>query len=166
MQIYFHTPMHLNNMGFNLRTLEVMGFTEFYLYDEFEILKGSEDWKDNRQRKLRSFSSGAHKQVKWNFVEEPKEFLKNWSGRRLATIASHPNKVDLWDFEFKEDDLLVIGSESVGLGDDILECCTDFISIPQHGSTHSFNISVATGILLYEHRRQVASTGSATGLHV
>ena len=50
---------------------------------------------------------------------------------------------------------LVMGSEGKGLRRLVSEGCDGFISIPTGGHIDSLNVSVATGILLYEARRQI-----------
>lgn len=49
---------------------------------------------------------------------------------------------------------LVMGSEGHGLSRLVSEGCDGYVSIPIKGHVDSLNVSVATGILLYEIRRQ------------
>lgn len=49
---------------------------------------------------------------------------------------------------------LVMGEEHRGLGQKIAELCDDLVSLPMHGTVSSLNVSVATGICLYEIVRQ------------
>jgi 23S rRNA (guanosine2251-2'-O)-methyltransferase len=49
---------------------------------------------------------------------------------------------------------LVMGSEHTGLGKRIESLCDELISLPMQGSVSSLNVSVATGIFLYEINRQ------------
>ncbi|PPI87815.1 23S rRNA (guanosine(2251)-2'-O)-methyltransferase RlmB [Candidatus Pantoea edessiphila] len=49
---------------------------------------------------------------------------------------------------------LVMGSESTGIRYLTRKCCDELISIPMHGIIPSLNISVATGICLFEILRQ------------
>lgn len=51
---------------------------------------------------------------------------------------------------------LVMGSEGSGMSRLVQEKCDNLISIPMKGHVDSLNVSVATGILLYECRRQQA----------
>ncbi|MCX7697393.1 MAG: RNA methyltransferase [Bacteroidales bacterium] len=53
-------------------------------------------------------------------------------------------------FSFRSPELiLVIGNEMFGLSEDILDLCDYFIEIPQFGTKHSLNVSVAFGIVAY-----------------
>lgn len=49
---------------------------------------------------------------------------------------------------------IVIGSEGRGTGKLTLKICDGIVTIPQYGKINSLNASVATGIVLYEVRRQ------------
>lgn len=45
---------------------------------------------------------------------------------------------------------LILGNEISGIDDTVLEHCDDAIDIPMFGIKHSLNVSVATGIVVYE----------------
>ncbi len=49
---------------------------------------------------------------------------------------------------------LIVGEEGGGLSSKLRERCRAVVSIPLSGALESLNVSVATGILLYEKRRQ------------
>ena len=49
---------------------------------------------------------------------------------------------------------LVVGSEGSGVSRLVKEKCDFIVSIPMKGKIDSLNVSVATGILLYEINRQ------------
>ncbi|MEK9174257.1 MAG: TrmH family RNA methyltransferase, partial [Patescibacteria group bacterium] len=45
---------------------------------------------------------------------------------------------------------LIVGNEVEGINEVILAQCDAILEIPMHGSKNSLNVSVATGIALYE----------------
>ena len=49
---------------------------------------------------------------------------------------------------------LILGSEGEGINPEILKLCDETVKIPVYGEIESLNVSVATGILLYEIIRQ------------
>ena len=53
---------------------------------------------------------------------------------------------------------IVMGSEQKGISTGVLKQLTDRVSIPQLGQISSLNVSVATGIMLYEVVRQQGAT--------
>ena len=49
---------------------------------------------------------------------------------------------------------VVMGAEDTGIPVEHLRLCDDWVSIPQYGNIESLNVSVATGVILYEAVRQ------------
>ena len=49
--------------------------------------------------------------------------------------------------------ILLMGNEQQGLPDDLAEACDRLVLIPQAGRADSLNLSVATGVMLFEIRR-------------
>jgi 23S rRNA (guanosine2251-2'-O)-methyltransferase len=61
----------------------------------------------------------------------------------------------LWpEADFAGNAALVVGSEDKGLRALTVKCCDQLVRIPMSGAVASLNVSVATGILLFEARRQ------------
>lgn len=56
--------------------------------------------------------------------------------------------------DYRESTVLVVGGEAKGLRRLTAEMCDQIVSIPMYGSVPSLNVAVATGILLYEAKRQ------------
>lgn len=50
--------------------------------------------------------------------------------------------------------VFVYGEEKAGIPQEILDSADYVLSIPQFGSVRSLNVSVASGIIMYEYRRQ------------
>ncbi len=51
--------------------------------------------------------------------------------------------------------MLLMGNEQQGLPQDLADACDRLVLIPQAGRADSLNLSVATGVMLYEARRSV-----------
>jgi len=59
------------------------------------------------------------------------------------------------NFSFPSPELvLVLGNEMFGLSDDILPLCDFFLEIPQFGTKHSLNVSVAFGMVIFAYYHQ------------
>ena len=58
------------------------------------------------------------------------------------------------DIDFTEPCAIVMGSEEKGIFPALLKICDEKIKIPMAGGFESFNVSVATGIILYETMKQ------------
>ena len=59
-------------------------------------------------------------------------------------------KSSLYNFEYQNPVALVMGAEGDGLRRLTMEQCDHLIKLPMHGSVESLNVSVATGVCLYE----------------
>jgi 23S rRNA (guanosine2251-2'-O)-methyltransferase len=61
---------------------------------------------------------------------------------------------NLYDSNFKEPCAIVMGSEEKGIYPALLKICDEKFKIPMKGDFESLNVSVATGMILYEVMRQ------------
>jgi len=80
------------------------------------------------------------------------DFLKMSGIQIYASSLNAKNPIHQLDFTGPA--ALVIGSEGNGVSPKILSMVDEHFIIPQKGTTDSFNVSVATGICLYEVMRQ------------
>jgi TrmH family RNA methyltransferase len=63
---------------------------------------------------------------------------------------------DVGSYSFPPSGVLVLGSESHGVSQELQKLATERLSIPAYGATHpeSLNVALAGGICLYEYRKQ------------
>jgi len=81
-------------------------------------------------------------------IEELKE-MGVWT---VGLDAAAPDAYDTVDF--KQPTALVVGAEGTGLRRLVRETCDRLVSIPMTGQVSSLNVSVATGVVLFEAARQ------------
>ncbi|MDJ0905487.1 MAG: 23S rRNA (guanosine(2251)-2'-O)-methyltransferase RlmB [Woeseiaceae bacterium] len=79
-------------------------------------------------------------------------WLKDYGVTILGT--SDRGSQTLYEADLDRPLALVMGSEHTGLGKRLEGICDALISLPMQGSVPSLNVSVATGIFLYEINRQ------------
>ena len=68
--------------------------------------------------------------------------------------TSDKGEVSLYDTDLNRPLALIMGREETGLGSRIQGLCDALVSLPMYGAVSSLNVSVATGICLYEATRQ------------
>lgn len=82
-----------------------------------------------------------------------------WLGDYGVRAVGTSDKADsgLYDADLGGSLVLVMGREHTGLSKSIASRCDTLVSLPMHGVVSSLNVSVATGICLYEIGRQRAA---------
>jgi len=80
----------------------------------------------------------------------------NWcQKRKIETVcADVDSEVSFTGIDWKEALALIVGPESTGLSPVEIESADNCVRIPMKGAVESLNVSVATGILLFEAARQ------------
>ncbi len=74
-------------------------------------------------------------------------------GYRIVATTPHTNDVALDNFDLEKGKIaLLFGSEQPGLSNLAMDNADEFLKIPMHGFTESFNISVSASIILHHLR--------------
>jgi len=84
-------------------------------------------------------------------VDEFKSWRKGWPGIVVGTHLS--GKSDYRTIDYDRPVMLFMGNEQSGLPDDLAATCDHLVKIPQAGRADSLNLAIATGVMLYEIRR-------------
>lgn len=93
---------------------------------------------------------GAEESVPFEYQEEPDiTSLKN-NGYRIVGLEQDDRSILLSSYVSPEKIVLVLGEEVHGIPTKLLNECEDILEIPMVGKKESFNVSVATGIALYQ----------------
>ncbi len=80
------------------------------------------------------------------------DYLKN-SGLQFVAATEKTEKL-LYDVDYNPPTAIMMGSEDDGISPAYLQKCNHLVSIPMTGQTASLNVSVASGIMIYEAVRQ------------
>jgi 23S rRNA (guanosine2251-2'-O)-methyltransferase len=110
-------------------------------------------------RDINKTALGATETVFWDAYTNSTEAiiaLKNQGYIILAVEQTH-NSCMLHEYQFRKDlkYAIILGNEAEGVQEDTIAAADGCIEIPQFGSKHSFNISVAAGIVLWEMVKQL-----------
>ena len=85
--------------------------------------------------------------------------LKWLQEKEVWIIGADAAGESIWESDIDNRSVaLVVGDEGKGLRRLTKELCDEMVSIPMFGTVESLNVSVATGILLFELRRKRAQS--------
>jgi tRNA G18 (ribose-2'-O)-methylase SpoU len=139
----------LNNIGSVFRTSDAFLINKIYLCG----ITAQPPHKDIHKTAL-----GATESVDWLYFEDTLDALAalKKEGYTTAAIEQTENSTLLQDFRFDAHRkyAIVMGHEVKGVEQKVIDACDMVIEIPQFGTKHSFNISVTTGMVLWELFRQ------------
>lgn len=100
-------------------------------------------------------ASGAADNVPYITVTNLARTLRELKERDIWLIGTTDDaEKSLYDADFSGPAALVMGSEGEGMRRLTRENCDLLVSIPMFGTVESLNVSVASGVCLYEARRQ------------
>lgn len=105
-------------------------------------------------RDIHKSSLGAEFTVEWHYFKttmEAVESLKN-EGYEILAIEQVEGAVMLNELTPNPDKkyALVFGNEVLGVEQEVVDACDGAIEIPQLGTKHSINVSVAGGVVLWK----------------
>jgi len=103
-------------------------------------------------RDIRKTALGAEESVDWEYSETTLEAIKNLKECHICALEQVVDSVPLREVDLPQDKtiVLIVGNEVDGVDEKLLDFCSQVIEIPQFGTKHSFNVSVSTGITLWE----------------
>lgn len=135
----------LNNIGSIFRTADAFLIDHIYLCG----ITATPPHKDIQKTALGSTNS-----LNWSYEKDTLSLVKKLQSKKIKVIAVEQveNSVMLQDFKTNSNDVyaLVFGHEVKGVSQEVVSQCDIVLEIPQHGTKHSFNISVSCGIVLWE----------------
>ena len=141
----------LNNIGSVFRTCDAFLVEKIYLCG----ITACPPHKDIQKTAL-----GSTESVDWEYVENISELLiklkKNKT--KIWSIEQANNSKKLTDFSIEKDEkhALIFGNEVKGISDIAIELSDDVLEIEQYGTKHSLNISVCSGIIIWEFFRRLS----------
>ena len=100
-------------------------------------------------------ASGAAETVPYFMVTNLARTLNELKERNIWIIGTSDDAPKtLYQVDLKGPTALVLGAEGDGMRQLTRKTCDELISIPMKGAVESLNVSVASGVCLYEARRQ------------
>jgi 23S rRNA (guanosine2251-2'-O)-methyltransferase len=99
-------------------------------------------------------ASGAAETMPYITVTNLARTLRELKERDIYVVGTSDDAETIYQADMKIGTALVMGSEGEGMRRLTRETCDYLVNIPMMGSVESLNVSVASGVCLYEARRQ------------
>ncbi|NVJ88466.1 MAG: RNA methyltransferase [Flavobacteriaceae bacterium] len=135
----------LNNVGSVFRTSDAFLIEKIYLC-------GITATPPNKE--IHKTALGATDSVEWEYVEETLTAINKLKkeGVQVLAIEQAENSTKLNEFMPVENQryAVVLGNEVKGVHQKVVNASDKCIEIPQFGTKHSLNISVTTGVVLWD----------------
>ncbi len=140
----------MNNVGSAFRTGDAFGIEGIYLC-------GITPQPPHRE--IHKTAIGATESVDWEYFESTKDAvikLKSY-GFTIYSIEQTEDSISLADISIRPDEkmAIIVGNEVNGVDQDVIDISDKCIEIPQFGTKHSLNVSVCTGVVLWELVKQL-----------
>ncbi len=110
-------------------------------------------------RDIHKSALGAEATVKWSHYETTTECIEELKKQGYKTLAIEQvegaTMLNEMEFQKGEKYALVFGNEVMGVDQEVVDLCDGAIEIPQSGTKHSINVSVAGGVILWSAYQQL-----------
>jgi len=135
----------LHNVGAVFRTADAFGLEKIWLCG----ITGRPP-----QREITKTALGSEESVSWEYAAETTAAVTalRQAGYQVVAVEQTTGSVPLPQFSPAPGQpvALVMGNEVFGVDDAVLALCDTAVEIPQFGTKHSLNVSVAAGVVLWD----------------
>jgi tRNA G18 (ribose-2'-O)-methylase SpoU len=144
-----------NNIGSAFRTADAFRVQQIYLCGITATPP---------HREIHKTALGATDSVDWQYSPTTLEAVTELTSRgyTLMAVEQTENSILLQDYHPGPDEkiALIFGNEVNGIDDEVLPHLRGCIEIPQYGTKHSINVSVAVGIVIWDIFGKINKLGS------
>lgn len=133
--------------GFGVRQIILSGYTPYPSIDSDTRLPHI---ATKLHSQIHKTALGAEEMVPFEFQETPDIAALKSAGYRIIGLEQDKRSIMLKNYQVPEKVVLLLGEEVEGLTAELRDACDDLVEIPMYGQKESFNVSVATGIALYQ----------------
>lgn len=139
----------LNNIGSIFRTCDAFAIQKLYLC-------GISATPPNKE--IHKTAIGAELSVEWTYKESALEAIDELKrqGYTIISVEQVANSVMLDEFVVRENVhyAVILGNEVNGVSQEAVDASDIALEIPQYGTKHSLNVSVAAGVVLWHLSKQ------------
>lgn len=135
----------LNNVGAFFRTADAFNVNKLYLC-------GITPTPPHRE--IQKTALGATESVQWKYEADITKLVARLKeeGYTICAVEQTEKPVFLQDLEVEEDKFyaVILGNEVDGVQQSVIDSSDIVLEVPQFGTKHSLNVSVCTGVVLWE----------------
>ncbi|MEQ8324703.1 MAG: RNA methyltransferase [Vicingaceae bacterium] len=135
----------LHNIGSVFRTCDAFLVKEIYL-------SGYTACPPHRE--IQKTALGATETVKWNYADDPSKIVTELiqDGYKIVPLEQAKGSSNLSQLNINDVQklALILGNEVEGVSPAYMDAADFVLEIPQEGTKHSLNVSVAAGIAIWE----------------
>lgn len=110
-------------------------------------------------RDIHKTALGAEDSVDWSYFETTAECLRQLKEQNYRILAieqvDESVMLDHLELDTHQPVAIVFGNEVEGVDEEVIPLCDGCVEIPQFGTKHSLNISIAAGIVIWEFFRKL-----------
>lgn len=133
------------NIGGVFRLADAVGAKKILL------CRGSETPPNSRIQKA---SIGTWQWVEWEYFPETTDAIKSLKIKvpniKIISVELDKKAIDYTKADYKLPIALVVGHESDGISQEVMDMSDEIVQLPQLGINKSLNVMVSLGIVLYE----------------
>lgn len=141
----------VHNVGSIFRTAETIGVNKIYLLGTTPTPL---DRFGRKREDLAKVALGAEELVAWKYVENASSaaLIKSLKKFGFQVLSLEQSKVSIHFRKVKvsSKSALIVGNEVGGVDSKLLKLSNEIVEIPMKGEKESLNVSVATGVALFE----------------
>lgn len=104
--------------------------------------------------KIKKASVNTWQWVEWQYVSDAKTAIANLRSQipnvQVVAVELDERSVSYDEFAYKAPVALVVGHESEGVSQEVLDACDAIVELPMYGVNVSLNVMVSLGIVLYQ----------------
>ena len=135
----------LNNIGSVFRTSDAFRVESIYLCGISSPPPSPE---------IHKTALGAEDSVDWKYFEDTHQAIRELQQLGYCVLAIEQcegsTMLNQWEPDFSHRYAIVMGNEVKGVQQTVVDICDGCIEIPQYGTKHSLNVSVTTGIVIWD----------------
>ena len=151
--LILHDIRSAHNVGSMFRTADGAGVDEIVL-SGYSPVPPKKDalYLTDADKALRKTALGAEESMAWKKVASLTRLVNQLrkEGYEIVALEQATGSIDYRQYRGKHKVALIVGNEVGGVVEKVLKNCDTILEIPMRGKKNSLNVSVATGIALYQ----------------